>query len=159
MAESLLRKIAPFFLFLLIGLKPSISLAADPVNAKFVSEQGKKTASFQLEVADTLPRRMAGLMYRKEMAADAGMIFIFPDMKPRSFWMKDTYLSLDMVFLNDQLEVVAVLPNVPILNTQPRESKVPAKYVIELNAGIAAQAGVTIGSKLVPETPLPVTIE
>ena len=143
----------------LLLFSPAVAAAADPVTAAFVSPSGAKSEPFSLEVAETLPKRMAGLMYRKEMPANSGMIFIFPGMEPRSFWMKDTYLSLDMIFLNDQLEVVALIENVPILNSQPRESKAAAQYVIELNAGTAAKTGIVVGSKLAPQRPLPKTAE
>lgn len=133
--------------------------AQGPIGAKFRSTQGKDLASFSLEVVSTPPLRAQGLMFRRDLAVDSGMIFVFPGMAPRSFWMKDTYIPLDMIFLNDSLEVVSILANVPILNTQPRLSGVPAQYVVELKAGTAKSAGIVVGSKLIVSAPLPAASE
>ena len=150
---------AVFFSALLLFIAPAYSFAQDPVAAKFRSPDGRLSVSFNLEVAETPVKRMQGLMFRKTMNADSGMIFIFPESSARSFWMKDTYIPLDIIFLDEKFEVVTVLHDVPILNTQPRKSKESAQYVVELNAGAAARNGIEIGSKLVVSKPLPAAAE
>ncbi|MEM1350641.1 MAG: DUF192 domain-containing protein, partial [Myxococcota bacterium] len=76
-------------------------------------------------------------MYRLDMKADWGMLFIYPGQGMRSFWMKNTYLPLDMLFLDASGRVVTILENVEPLTLAPRPSTEPARYVLELNAGMA----------------------
>ena len=128
---------------------------SQPIKLSFTNPDGSKTVPFMLEVRKTIQERGRGLMYRREMAPDEGMLFIFPDEAPRSFWMKNTYLSLDMLFLDSDLRVVSLLESVPPLNTEPRRSAQPAKYVVELNAGTARKHRILVGSQAHTTAQLP----
>jgi len=77
------------------------------------------------------------------------MFFIMPYETIQSFWMKNTYLSLDMVFIAKNGEVVSILRNVPPLTLNPRKSTGPAKFILELGAGSAEKLGVIEGSRVV----------
>ncbi|MEZ4754549.1 MAG: DUF192 domain-containing protein [Bdellovibrionota bacterium] len=116
----------------------------------FTNPSGKTTASFYLEVADTDSKRAKGLMFKKDddLKPNEGMLFIFPDEVDQSFWMKNTYLSLDIIFVGSDLEVKGILENVPILTTQQRSIGVPSKYVIELLAGMTSKHDITKGSRV-----------
>ena len=99
---------------------------------------------FWLEVADTESSREKGLMQRDSLGADRGMIFVFDEPAERSFWMKNTRIPLDIIFLDENGRVVSVSHMKPYdLHTTASDGA--AKYAIELNDGAAAAAGVKEG--------------
>ncbi len=102
-----------------------------------------------LEVADEKAEQMRGLMYRRQMHRDFGMLFIFDEDEERSFWMKNTLISLDMVHINSRGLVVGVIENVEPLTLTPRQTGHPARYVLELVAGRVAELGIRPGTKMV----------
>lgn len=114
--------------------------------AVFRLTNGTTTPSLSLEVAATEQLRQLGLMYRKEMAENSGMVFMWDDEKPRTFWMKNTYLELDMFFVDRNFKVVTILEHVPPLTENHRESVHPAQYVVELVGGSAKRLGITPGA-------------
>jgi uncharacterized protein len=115
--------------------------------------QAPKAPAVDVEVMDTEPNRNRGLMYRRELADARGMLFVFDGEAPRSFWMHNTCLPLDMVFVAADGYVVNVVENVPTLNDEPRDSKCAAKYVVEVNAGFCRKYGVKAGQQLAIEGP------
>lgn len=117
-------------------------------NLAFYSADKKLLADFKLEIADSKEEIRQGLMYRKEMAENAGMLFIFPDFQPRTFWMKNTYLELDMIFLDEKGKVVSVIHNAAPLTTTPRKSLESAKYVVELLGGSSLKYEIRKGCSL-----------
>ena len=106
---------------------------------------------FMVELALTPEDQALGLMFRDAMPADRGMLFIFPDQRMRSFWMKNTRIPLDILYFDEQLRLVSVSENAKPCRT-PRctsyPSTGPARYVLELNAGQAARLGVQPGDEL-----------
>lgn len=92
--------------------------------------------------------RERGLMFRTELPEDAGMLFTWDDERPRTFWMKNTCLPLDMIFIDGRDRIVSVLEQVPTLNLQPRPGGCPAQHVLEVNAGWARQHGVRPGQRV-----------
>ena len=110
---------------------------------------GKET--FTLEVADTPKKQQLGLMHRKSMPQDRGMIFVFPEEQDRYFWMKNTLIPLDIIYMDAGGKVVSVKQMKPQDETSV-PSDGPAKYAVELNQGAAKRAGVAAGDVLtVPE--------
>ena len=110
---------------------------------------GGKT--FSVEIADSSEEHQLGLMFRDSMPADHGMIFIFPDEAPRSFWMKNTRIPLDIMYFDKDLKMVSISADTPpcrVARCPSYPSVVPAKYVLELNGGSAASLGVGVGDKL-----------
>jgi hypothetical protein len=106
---------------------------------------GKKT--FTLEIADTRATQEYGLMHRDSMPADHGMIFVFSDEAERRFWMKNTRIPLDIVYVNAAGKVVSVKQMKPYdLTSVPSDG--PAQYAIELNKDAAAPAGINQGMTL-----------
>ncbi len=106
---------------------------------------------FSVEIADTQQKQTLGLMFRDSMPADQGMIFIFPTESPRSFWMKNTRIPLDIMYFDTDLMMVHISADTPPcrVNRCPSYPSIaPAKYVLELNAGMAAKLGVGLGSRL-----------
>jgi uncharacterized membrane protein (UPF0127 family) len=123
----------------------------------FLSGDLTQSEKIQVQIARSQEETSRGLMYRRTMPDSQGMLFVFEGMTERSFWMKNTYLSLDMIFIDDSGKVVHIIPEVPPLSRTSRKSKFPCKYVLEVNAGRAKSAGITIGSmmKSVPSDALP----
>lgn len=105
-------------------------------------------ARFDLEVADDDWEEMRGLMFRREMAKGWGMVFVFADEAPRSFWMRNTLMPLDMVFVRSDGVVDSVVEKAEPLTLTPRRSNGAAKYVVELAGGEAAAAGIAAGVRL-----------
>jgi uncharacterized protein len=105
--------------------------------------------SVTVELAATDKERSRGLMYRTHMAKNAGMLFL-PDGPPRvqTFWMKNTCIALDMLFITQDGVIAGILENVPPMNTKPRFVPAPSSYVLEVNAGWAAAAGVRSGQRI-----------
>ncbi len=105
-----------------------------------------------LEIADNTYLQNIGLSGREEMPMDYGMIFVYGDeLENLTFWMKDTLMPLDMIFLNKELEVVHVIENVPVCEQEPCESYTfdgKAQFVIELNSGWVEEYGVEQGEVL-----------
>ena len=110
-----------------------------------------KGKPFTLEIADTDDKRERGLMFRKSMAADHGMIFVFEVADSYRFWMKNTWIPLDIVFLDAGGKVIEVEARKAKDETSMGPDE-PAKYVIELNAGTAETIGLTKGDRIdIPE--------
>lgn len=102
----------------------------------------------QVEVARNDADRAQGLMYRRSMAADRGMLFDFARVEPVSMWMQNTYLSLDMLFIDRTGRVVNVAENTEPLSERIIPSGAPVFAVLELNAGTARRIGLKVGDKL-----------
>lgn len=105
-------------------------------------------AKFFLELATDDEQRARGLMFRRSMKDDWGMLFIYPTDGARSFWMRNTLIYLDMVFISSDGTVVGVVPNAVPLTETPRRVGKAARYVLELNTGLAAKHGITPGVKM-----------
>jgi len=88
-----------------------------------------------VEIANTSKERNQGLMYRDEMPDSIGMLFIFDNSRVRSFWMKNTPVALDILFVNEEKEIVRIYPNTQPYSEDPLNSERPTQYVIEVKAG------------------------
>ncbi|WP_112941750.1 MULTISPECIES: DUF192 domain-containing protein [unclassified Rhizobium] len=108
--------------------------------------------NFTVEIADTNEQRQRGLMYRQDMAADAGMIFDFGASKRVQMWMENTVLPLDMLFVDRAGIVRGVKQNAVPYSRDIIDSVSPVKYVIELNAGAAAKLGLKAGDRVTSPT-------
>lgn len=110
-----------------------------------------KGQRFKVELADTQEKQALGLMFRDSLPPEQGMLFIFPNESVQRFWMKNTRIPLDIFYFNKQLELVSVSENTPPCRS-PKcpsyPSSGPARYVLELNSGMAARLGVQTGDVL-----------
>jgi len=109
-------------------------------------ERGEVT--IKVEVAATPEKRALGLMYRRDLAADAGMLFVFDESAPLSFWMKNTPLALDMIFIGEDLRIVGIVKNAEPFTTTPRRVDTPSRYVLEVNAGLSERHGIRPGDRV-----------
>ncbi len=100
----------------------------------------------EVEVAATPVSRTRGLMWRKELAAGTGMLFIFPEDSVQGFWMKNTLLSLDMLFIDSKGRVVGIIERAEPHSRVTRTVGLPSKYVLEVPGGWTQSVGVTKGS-------------
>jgi uncharacterized membrane protein (UPF0127 family) len=108
-------------------------------------------ATILLEVASNDETRARGLMFRESLALDRGMIFLFPSSEVHSFWMKNTYIPLDMLFIGEDSRIVAIINDVPPCAADPCPSYGPeqrALHVVELAAGNARRLGLKTGDQL-----------
>lgn len=107
---------------------------------------------FQVEIADDDGERARGLMFRNEMDADRGMLFIHEREMPLAYWMKNTKLSLDILYFDNERKLVSQQRDVPPCSSgnrcPPYPSAAPARYVLELNAGQAARIGLKDGAEI-----------
>ena len=101
---------------------------------------------FSVIVADDPAERARGLMRVRKMPRDAGMLFVFPKQQSVSFWMKDTLMPLDMIFIDDEGEVVKVHEAATPGSRDSIQSGRPVRYVLEVNAGVARAAGIEPGA-------------
>ncbi|HEX2673683.1 MAG TPA: DUF192 domain-containing protein, partial [Polyangiaceae bacterium] len=99
-----------------------------------------------VEVAATDAARERGLMYVKKLPDDQGMIFDWPEPAQRSFWMHNTCIPLDMMFIARDGTITGILEQVPTLNDEPRGVPCPAAYVLEVNAGWSRAHGIQPGT-------------
>ena len=102
----------------------------------------------ETELMLTEPRRERGLMFRREMPDAHGMLFVFDEPDVHSFWMKNTCLSLDMLFVAEDGFITGILENVPTMNEAGRSVPCKVKYVLEVNAGFTRKHGVKAGQRL-----------
>lgn len=122
------------------------SCAAKPPSVVLAGER------FVVEIADTHESRSRGLMYREQMPADVGMLFLFERQEPQAFWMKNTKIPLDILYFDRDFRLVGWSLNTPPCSLGDRcpnyPSGAPAQYVLELNAGTSARLGVQLGAVL-----------
>jgi uncharacterized protein len=101
-----------------------------------------------VELASTEQERARGLMYRHDLPADAGMLFVFPETADHAFWMKNTPLPLDMIFIGEDLGIVGVVEHAVPFSTRSLRVAYPSRYVLEVNAGFAARNRIGPGDRV-----------
>ncbi|HET8837436.1 MAG TPA: DUF192 domain-containing protein [Flavobacteriaceae bacterium] len=112
----------------------------------FKNTEGEIISVFEVEIAKSSYEQQTGLMYRKSMEPNQGMLFVYPDERPRyGFYMKNTYIPLDLIYIDDEGKIVDFNENTEPFNETPLPSEVPAKYVLEVNAGIVDSLGLELG--------------
>ena len=114
----------------------------------FTDSLGTLKSKIDLEIAETTYETRLGLMNRNKMEENQGMLFILPNLEPQSFWMRNTLISLDMIFVTDQKKIVTIHKNTKILSDQSYPSSEPAKYVVEVLAGFADRHNIKVGDKI-----------
>lgn len=115
----------------------------------FYSSDGERLIStVEVAVADDDLSRSEGLMDVHSLPSDSGMLFIFEGDQPRSFWMANTPLSLDILFANSEMEIVRIHRNTPPYSHEQIRSELPAKYVVEVNAGYTLRHDITEGMRI-----------
>ena len=104
--------------------------------------------SFNIEIAESDFDVQTGLMYRDAMAQNQGMLFIFNDEKERYFYMKNTKIPLDLIYVDSNKKIVSFQKNAQPFDESSLPSNVPAKYVLEINAGLTDQNAILVGDSI-----------
>lgn len=121
---------------------------AHAAEAQFYDKHGKKGCRFVLETAVTAGEQARGLMFRDSLDPGSGMLFIFDGDERRHFWMLNTRIWLDMIFIHSSLTVVDVHHQAKPMDRTTISSKAPARYVLEVNGGHAGRCSIKKGSKV-----------
>ena len=116
-------------------------------NLQFVKD-GNSIKTIEIEVANTVQEIQQGLMYRQKMDENKGMLFLFPDMQPRGFWMKNTLIPLDIIYVDADKKIVSIQKNTTPLSEQNLPAESDAQYVIEVNAGFSDNYGLEAGDSV-----------
>jgi uncharacterized membrane protein (UPF0127 family) len=106
-------------------------------------------ASVDAELARSMAEGERGLMYRKAMGEDEGMLFYIDEKRIQTFWMHNTCIPLDMLFIDDDGTIVGIVESAPVLDDGARQVDCPSRYVLEVNAGWTRRHGVKPGQRLV----------
>ncbi len=117
------------------------------LKVEIIDSTGKKIASFKTELADDEYKRQTGLMYRKIMNDDQAMLFVFDDEEPRYFYMKNTYIPLDIIYIDANKRIVSWIKNAKPLDETTLPSTQPAQFVLEIKSGLIEQKGIKKGMK------------
>ncbi len=135
------------------GSKPVIPKGGIPARLELgrgvvVVDSANGPQRFKVELAVKDHERQRGLMYRESLGDDEGMLFLFERQEARSFWMKNTWLPLDMLFIDDDLVVRGIVENAEPLTLSSRKVAAPTRHVLELRGGLARTLGIAVGSKV-----------
>lgn len=146
-----LHAFAAVLLVALVATTPIRAAAATPVRAATVP-LAVDTASgrhvFRVEIADTPEAEARGLMFRRSLAPEHGMLFVFERTEPVQFWMKNTYVPLDIIFIRPDGSVLRIAADARPLSTALIPSGGPVRYVLELRAGTASRIGLVPGNRV-----------
>jgi uncharacterized protein len=114
----------------------------------FFSKNNREIVTIDIEIADTLEEKRRGLMYRRAMTAIEGMVFVNDMSRHHFFWMKDTYIPLDMIFVGEKMQIVKIERNTIPLSEKLIAVPKDAQYTIEVNAGFCDQHSIKIGDSI-----------
>ena len=154
-SKSMLLKtviVAAALVILFIAVSPLLP-ESNPSQAMPAAQAGSATVCFQsacvnAELAETMEERSQGLMYRERLEEGEGMLFVFETESTHSFWMKNTLIPLDMIWIGKDMRVVHIEHAVPCTteNCKSYTPNKPALYVLETNAGFAEKNGIKVGN-------------
>ncbi|HKB85528.1 MAG TPA: DUF192 domain-containing protein [Ignavibacteriaceae bacterium] len=117
-------------------------------NGELVISSDSVQVKIDIQIANTEFDRQLGLMFRKSMDENQGMLFIFPDVQVRSFWMRNTEIPLDMIFIDASKTILNIAKNTTPYSDISYGSSGPAKYVLEVKGGFADMHNISIGDKI-----------
>ena len=125
------------------------SAQTQPEPAKvLVYPPGRPPVTVKVELAVTAAQRQRGLMFRRRLEADAGMLFLWKRPQHLSFWMRNTDLPLDIIFIEPDLKILGIVENAEPHTDAPREVPGLSQYVLEVNAGFARRHGLGVGTRV-----------
>ena len=126
---------------------PTATKPEAPLEALTI-DTAKGRVDLMVEIADDEAERQRGLMYRTSLAPDRGMLFHFPDAAPRAFWMKNTYIPLDIIYIGPGGRIISIAAMTEPFNESPVPSKGAASGVLEIYGGRAAELGIEVGDRV-----------
>ncbi|CDG33507.1 MULTISPECIES: DUF192 domain-containing protein [Acetobacteraceae] len=122
-----------------------------PEVALTITDQTGRSHAFRVEVASTPRQQEVGEMFRKEIKPDHGMLFVWPAPQESAMWMRNTFISLDMIFIDDQNRIHAIEEHTTPLSEGIISSHGPVRAVLELPAGTAERLGLVVGNRIVSD--------
>jgi uncharacterized protein len=140
-----LRRTSLFLTLFAVLLQVSACQAQPQVT--IATAEGREL-TFQVEVADTPAKRELGLQYRRDLAMDHGMIFLFPAESQLSFWMKNTPIPLDMIFINKDRKIIGIVEQAVPFSTDSRSVPGASQFVLEINGGLSKRHGIKAGDSV-----------
>jgi uncharacterized membrane protein (UPF0127 family) len=138
---------AAFFLVTGIAAPPLGTQTSGP-REELTVETKAGSREFQVEIADDERERALGLMFRRSMGEEEGMLFDFGREEPATFWMRNTYISLDMLFIKSDGTIESIAKQTTPLSDKGVPSKGPVRYVLEINGGTSDELGIHPGDKI-----------
>jgi uncharacterized membrane protein (UPF0127 family) len=139
------------------GLQPSLALLVGCCLATQACRSRQPTVVLQpargasvavsVEIAETPESQARGLMYRNHLDPDRGMLFLFREQKRHPFWMKNTLIPLDLIFIARDGRIVGIHPNAEPFSLKPIDGGAPSQAVLEVNGGFAAEHGLAVGDR------------
>ena len=134
-------------LWLLAGvLGAACGGGGDDVATVVLRPEGRPEVRVRVELARTHDEQAQGLMFREHLEADAGMLFPYPNEDIRRFWMRNTLIPLDMLFISSDNRVVGIVENAEPQTDTVRQVAEPSQHVLEVNGGFSAAHGITAGT-------------
>jgi len=133
---------------LLVAVVVPVSAGAQGKVETLVISTAQGARSFEVEVMRTDEERARGLMFRRYMPADRGMLFDFKETQPVMMWMKDTFIPLDMLFIRKDGSIARIAENTEPHSTRTIASGEPVLAVLEINGGVAAKLGIKAGDRV-----------
>ena len=130
------------------GPKVGSATARANVPATAVIDTGARKLTFRIELALTPEEQARGLMYRSRLETDAGMLFVSREPRPQSFWMKNTLIPLDMIFIGGDRRIVGIVENAEPETETARFVGVPSQYVLEIGGGLSSRLGIRAGQRV-----------
>jgi uncharacterized membrane protein (UPF0127 family) len=127
---------------------PAAAEAPGPVREQLVVTAAGTPHVFEVEIADEPRERARGLMFRRQMANEHGMLFDFGEEEPASFWMENTYIPLDMLFIRRDGTVESIAERTTPLSRRSVTSNGPVRFVLEINGGLSDLLGIRPGAKV-----------
>lgn len=151
MTKKLAKNFAKILLIFLIIFLASCKKFPENPQKEILIDNGKYLIKINAEIADDKLEMEKGLMFREKLEENSGMLFIFENEEYQTFWMKNTLIPLDIIFIDRGFEIVGVESAQPCRKNpcQLYSSPSPAKYVLEVNAGFAARNKIEVGDKIV----------
>ncbi|MCC4212446.1 DUF192 domain-containing protein [Leeuwenhoekiella parthenopeia] len=119
-----------------------------PEGSLEIFKKDSSVVSLSIELAETAYETETGLMYRESMKPDQGMLFVFEDEQPHNFYMKNTYIPLDLFFITKDQKIATIIENARPLDETSLPSEVPVQYVLEVNAGSAETWNIQEGDSI-----------
>jgi len=146
MKDNLVKILAIFLLTFLIGCTKNLGENFEVISIG----NGEKSIKINAEIADDYEEKTKGLMFREKLNENEGMLFIFDDEDYQTFWMKNTLIPLDIIFIDKNLEIVDIKNAVPCKDEPCAlyKSSKPAKHVLEVNGNFTAKKDIRIGDRI-----------
>ncbi len=138
---------AALAVFVLSTADAGAVLACDPGKIEVLADPGIRT--FSIEIADDPDEQVRGLMFRPALPADAGMLFIFDPPRPANFWMRNTMIPLDMIFIDDTGRIESIAERTDPYSEQVSSSRGDVRAVLEINGGLSRALGIGPGDQVI----------